>query len=243
MKSWPAWNYWMYDQEGEYRYELELAYSHPDFEFLSDTEWETEWSYRFFWSVDEAAALSFGRSPSKVLYDRYMQEMDGSSEFASYFCQLREAILSAQAIGTLPTPIPAKLYVDWTEASRVPFPPALAEAVRSNFSRMIDQMNGVEVKETPADAKAVSISSPDGGISRHDLRQYHTLLGIVYALAWRHYRLGTKRTTFGAATRIASVLDELRAQLSGARLEGNEKTIKKYLDDALDRFGHPKEFD
>lgn len=273
MENWPVWNYWMYDEAGEYRYELEFGYGHPDAEFLTDTVWEDEWTYKFFWSVDEAAALSFGRSPSVVRYDQYMREMDGSSEFASYFCRLRETILAAQSAGTLATPIPAKMYIDWTEGCRVPFPPVLAEKVRSNFNKMIVRMNGAETEEASEDSAEASnkgsepsrspnlgqtselthyrtprlparASQPEDQPGGSDLRQHRTLLGIIYALAWRHHHLGSPRhSTFSVATRIASVLDDLRPRLSGAKLEGNEKTIKKYLDEALDHFGDSKEFE
>ena len=113
MDVWPVWNYWLFDADGEYneRYDDTLS-AHPDADFLYGTEAEPEWAHKFFWTVDEAAALSFGRSPNKVPYDKYIEEMDGSSEFATLFCDVREQIEIAQREKGLLSPMPAQAYVE-----------------------------------------------------------------------------------------------------------------------------------
>jgi hypothetical protein len=83
------WDYWMYDEYGEYIYKYDYnMLDHPDMEFLERTACDADfWATKFFWTTDQATALSFGRSPEKTEFDTYMEEMDGSSEFATYFCE------------------------------------------------------------------------------------------------------------------------------------------------------------
>src|SRR6266850_4510761 len=110
----PIWNYWMWDDEGKYNYKYDYDMSdHPDWEHLQNTGWDKEWTRRLFWTAEQAAALSFGRSPDKVSWDNNpygVKEMDGESEFPTYFCELRRQIIEAQEKGILPKPIPALMY-------------------------------------------------------------------------------------------------------------------------------------
>lgn len=129
----PKWNYWMWDEAGQYNYKYDHDMSdHPDCEFLERTAWDEEWTRRLFWTANEAAALSFGRSPDKVPWDNDpfgVKVMDGKSEFATYFCELRRQIIEAQEKGILPKAIPALMYIQWAELSNVPFPPTLAHLI------------------------------------------------------------------------------------------------------------------
>jgi hypothetical protein len=243
MNGWPVWNYWMYDGNGAYIYRYEHTMDdHPDFEFLRDTYYEPEWAHKFFWSVDEAAALSFGRSPTKVRHDEYMDAMNGSSKFATCFCDLRAEILTAQREGVLPSEIPAQMYVEWAERRELPFPPPLARDVRSFFDAVMgrqkedDETAQIETeRERGSDIGNHKISGPE-------LRRHRTLLGIVYALAWKYHRFGAQ-TKNGVATSILNVLDELRAEMPVTKVEGGLRTITGYLDEALQHFGSPPKKD
>ena len=128
----------MYDQNGEFIYKHAHTMSdHPDAEFLEDTECDDEaWAQEFYWTPDQATMLSFGRSPEKLPFDKYMDEMEGSSEFVDYCFNLRDLILEAQAEGMLPKKpvIPALLFVQWAEGNRYPFPPGLADKVEAAFA-------------------------------------------------------------------------------------------------------------
>ncbi len=129
----PRWDYWMWDDKGEFIFKYAHTMTdHPDADYLWETEWDEKWVRKLFWTAEQATALSFGRSPEKVPWDDQhwgVKVMDGSSEFASYFCMLREEILETQNKGILPFSIPALMYVEWTEANNIPFPPALASSV------------------------------------------------------------------------------------------------------------------
>jgi hypothetical protein len=245
MSDWPEHDYWLWDENGKpiWKHQITLQ-DHPDAEFLAGTDYEPEWSRKFFWSADEATALSFGRSPSQVAYDKYMEEMDQLSEFATNFCDLREVIMEAQRDGLLPTPlIPAQMYVEWATKNCLPFPPSLAVEVRARFDKV---MAVPDHSGSPADVDdAASAENTDrnlrskpvraGGSSK---REDRTSLAIIYALAWRHYGLG-KRTKSDVANRIEEILDDLRGQ--GADLAGKFKAIGGRLEEAIREFGEPPE--
>jgi hypothetical protein len=140
--DWPAWNYWMWDDKGEYIYKYDHAMEdHPDAEFLWQTDYDDKWMRKLFWSPEQATALSFGRSPDKVTWDDEpfgVKDMEGSSEFASHFCMLRDEIIEAQNKGLLPSSIPALMYVEWAETNNVPFPPSLASSVGAFHKQITD---------------------------------------------------------------------------------------------------------
>jgi hypothetical protein len=231
MNGWPLWNYWMYDESGEYDYKLEnLGYEGADEHFLKDTDYEPEWAQRFFWSIDEAAALSFGRSPTKVPNDTYMKDMYGYSQFANYFCELRDTIAEAQATGALPSPIPALMYVEWAGWNDLPFPPQLAQEVRLFFDSVMKQ--GVARSE-----RRETDPAPEEN-SGSDLRRHHTLLGIIYSLAWKHYRWGP-RSNNNVAENLERVLIELRLKKPDAKFAGSTRTITDLLIEARDHFSDP----
>ena len=147
----PIWNYWMWDDKGEYIYKYDHGMEdHPDAEFLWETEWDEKWVRKLFWTAEQATALSFGRSPEKVPWDDDpwgVKEMEGSSEFANNFCHLREEILETQQKGILPSAIPALMYVEWAEANMIPFPPALAAQIASFYKSIeegAEQIAGLE---------------------------------------------------------------------------------------------------
>jgi hypothetical protein len=246
--EWPVWDYWLYDEQGGYIYDYPAKVSrHPDAEFLDGTDYENEWTLKFHWTADEAAALSFGRSPNKVPYDRYMEEMDGSSEFATHFCALRRHIMQSQKDGHLPDLILARMYSYWAIKQGIPFPTQLAEAVETFFNRAmgIDSVGVAKADDSRAaiDIKRKVASEQVDDDDHEPLsRRESTLLSILYGLAWKHYGLGKGSTSItGIATNMEKVLDRLRE--NNVHLEGKVKTIAKRLSEAVGEFGKPPEKD
>ena len=81
-------------------------------------------------------------------------------------------------------------------------------------------------------------ATTEGTIKGPELRRIRTLLGIILAMAWERYGLGTK-TPHAVATRLEEAMDELREVMPGTKLEGNIKTISNALREAVDHFGQP----
>lgn len=212
----PRWDYWMWDDESNYipRYAYDMV-DHPDRDFLWQTEWDERWTRQLFLKVEEAVALSFGRSPDKVPWNDDpwgVKEMEGSSEFATFFCDVRQVVVDAQESGALPTPIPALMYIQWAAAKGVPFPPALARAIENFYDvvmhRLMDHLDGGDADVAVRPDKA-------------NKRKENNLLRLVLAVAMDKYR----HPAPGAAKRIADAIDRQGGSL-------DEETIRKYLKEA-----------
>jgi hypothetical protein len=238
--DWPSHDYWMYDENGEFIYKYAHTMGdHPDREFLENTDYEEKWAQRFFWSANQAAALSFGRSPDEVTWDAYMESMYESSEFATHLGDLRDRILAAQRDQTLPEAIPPVMYAQWAQLNRLPFPPALAEDVATFFANVM-QMTNDRVSSVLADAEKPARPADVESIkaTRSNPRKERNLLGAIYALAWKHHRFGELSTTT-VAGRIETIIDQLVPLMSGTKIEASSQTIADWLREAIRDFGDP----
>ncbi len=207
-----VWNYWMWDENGEYRYKYDHALDdHPDHEFLRDTEWDDRWSQKFFWTAKEAALLSFGRSPTKVSWEDPhfgVEQADCDSEFATHACSVFREIIKAQARQVLPPAIPAKMYVEWALANDMPFPPNLANAVLAHYELVMSQKNQPTVDKKISDETNEKVNP----------RLEHNYLRVILGLARAKY--GYPKP--GVAQKISGVLATEGMTLS-------DDTILKYL--------------
>lgn len=232
--TWPRHDYWMYDEDGNFihRFALE-SYDGPNEEWIGSPEYEDAWTRQFFWSAEEAAALSFGRSPSAdVFKNGYPDEMDGSDQFATYYCKLRDHIRDKQEAGELANPMPAKMYVDWALLKGLPMSPSLAGEVTKFFDK-VTQPNPttISVKEQTTSSEEIDLESIKELIGTREL---NNLLGIVYAMFVKYHRLNTSSLS-AVATSVTIVLDEVRKS-TYASFEGKDKTIERLAKDLKERF-------
>lgn len=225
----PIWNYWMWDDEGEYIYKYDYGMAdHPDADFLCGTEWDDHWPRRFFWTAEQAAALSFGRSPDAIPWNDErsgVKDMDQSSKFATHFCDLREEIIEAQQKGILPSAIPALMYIQWAEANRAPFPPALAREVEDfhkSISEGAEQFASLqdEIRQLREELDGLKTN---GGDEKIHPRKENSMLRIILGVAKDKYH----HPKPGAAKRISDALAR-----NGLNLD--EETIRKFLNEASD---------
>lgn len=217
------WNYWMWDEEGKYNYKYDHDMSdHPDYEHLERTGWTEEWTRRLFWTAEQAAALSFGRSPDQVPWDNNpygVKEMDGESEFPTYFCELRRRILEAQNREILPKAIPALMYIQWADANRLPFPPALADAIQVFYDSLALRTDAEREK---VDERSTEKKPRDENAELHPRRRNNYLKAIL-GMAKEKYRFPRA----GVAKRISD-------DLAKHELELGEETILSFLKEAED---------
>jgi hypothetical protein len=156
MSEWPIWDHWKYfaslnHDDGRYTVSANDGIPDDELPFVDAADYEPSWARKWWWTADEAAALSFGKSPNAVPYDDYMASMDGSSEFVTAFCAVREHIMQAQSTNDLADPFPAKVYVDWALKQGMPLPPQLAEEVTQFFDQV---MRVGKTFELPSDTDA-----------------------------------------------------------------------------------------
>ena len=113
--------------------ESELFFNQPranaDFEF---------WSKAAYWTLDEAIALSLGKSPEIVkwenvqkhvqyVYDSKAGKIFMFSPFAKRYQQIRELALRAVKVQELYDPVLPALFLAWTKKNELDFPAALEE--------------------------------------------------------------------------------------------------------------------
>jgi hypothetical protein len=218
----PAWDYWMWDEDGKYifKYDHDMG-DHPDCDLLWETNWTLDmyWTRELFWTAEEAAALSFGRSPDKVPWndDHWgVKEMEGSSEFANWFVAVREKILEAQKRKALPERIPAIVYVHWAAENNIPFPPALAQQVNEFYGAL-------EASEQRAREAENKLWTERSRVSHEAEEKLHSrtennLLKIILGLAKAKYQYPAP----GAAKRMSDAI--LREYINVS-----EETILGYL--------------
>jgi hypothetical protein len=257
MKKWPSWDHWKdlqhieMHEDGSYTVPPNDGIPEDELDFVDAADYETGWSRRWWWTADEATALSFGKSPTALPYDKYMQSMDGSSQFATEFCAVREHILEAQRDKVLYEPkIPTKMFIEWAQAEGISLPPELVEQVTSFYTLVTSDVHGDLIEPARAALPTASqaneaaqlkeaITPPAEAVSQESKRERNTDLGIIYVLALEHYRLSSRSPT-DAGDNITQTLEKWRPRLKGIPLEGSTKTIGDRLRAAMKHFGKPQ---
>jgi len=217
----------MWDEEGNYKLEYKNGMDdHPDAYLLWQTDWDDSWVRKLFWSAEEAAALSFGRSPDKICWDEDFgfRGLYGISEFATHFCNVLDAILEAQMKDILPDQIPALMYARWAEANGVPFPGELAQSVDSFYKMLADaavQSAELEklIHERREELERLRNELPDDLSPKLRNNLYKVVLGV----AKDKYQYNIP----GVAKRISNALLEHKIKVG-------EETILDYLRKAED---------
>ncbi len=87
------------------------------------------WAKASYWSLEEAVALSFGKEPSVVYWDR-IKPLTQVSGFAYQFGRLRDLALRAKGTGQLFDPVLPGIYIAWTKRVEIQFPAELEQRVK-----------------------------------------------------------------------------------------------------------------
>jgi hypothetical protein len=95
------------------------------------------WSKVAFWTLDEAIALSFGKNPKVVSWDK-LKSLTEVSPFARNYSQLRELALRAVQVKQLqPSEWPAA-FLAWAKRMDISYPEALEQNVASRSAAFLD---------------------------------------------------------------------------------------------------------
>ena len=100
----------------------------PFFEQKSaDADFEY-WGKAAYWTLDEAVALSFGKSPEIVNWT-LLEPLVGSSQFAEDYGCRRELTIRAKTQGQLVDPVLPRSFLAWTKQLAISVPADLQAAV------------------------------------------------------------------------------------------------------------------
>ena len=212
------------------------------------------WGKAAYWTLDEAVALSFGKSPEIVNWT-LLEPLVGSSQFAEDYGCRRELTIRAKTQGQLVDPILPPAFLAWTKQLAISVPADLEAAVDLTQTPVTDwkahyesleasfneqktrwvsslqdkdqEIEGLrsELGEMQRQLKEATQAGLTTNERRANTRERGSLLRIIIGLAAAIYCYDPDVKKDDVARQIQGDLD-----LVGLKIDQN--TIRKYLDEA-----------
>lgn len=88
------------------------------------------WAKLAYWTLDEAAALSFARNPKVVSWDK-LKANRAISQFKNDYSDLMELARRAKAVGQLPALVNPGIYLAWAKRLQIEIPDELISEVEA----------------------------------------------------------------------------------------------------------------
>ena len=101
------------------------------------------WSKAAYWSLEEAVALSLGKEPQYVDWNK-LEKFRSVSAFVEKYRKLRDLALRARAMEQLSDPVFPPFYIAWTKRNGIEFNEGLAKAVEANAGALTDWKQNYE---------------------------------------------------------------------------------------------------
>jgi hypothetical protein len=104
------------------------------------------WAKAAYWSLDEAVALSFGKEPNVVTWQKITQYLQVSS-FAREFSARRDLAIRAKGAQQLYDPVLPGLFISWSKRMKISFPLELENLVQEfggfigDWKSLYDELN------------------------------------------------------------------------------------------------------
>lgn len=95
------------------------------------------WSRLSLWTLDEAVALTFGKSPKIVNWERIKPGIE-LSPFATRYAKLFGQAERAKFAGLLTDPVPPGVFLAWAKRAGVAYPKELEDTVAANGQSIAD---------------------------------------------------------------------------------------------------------
>ena len=99
------------------------------------------WSKAAHWTLDEAIALSFGRAPEVVRWERLQSRTALGSPFVAEYARRRDLALRAKAWELLYDPVLPGIFLAWAKRTDIDVPPELIEAIERRGVQVADWKN------------------------------------------------------------------------------------------------------
>jgi hypothetical protein len=198
------------------------------------------WTMLPHWTLDEAIALSFNKSPEQVNWQK-VKDLVQLSSFALQYSRRRELMTRAAALSQFSDPVSPTDFVAWAEGIGLPISADLKAAVKARSSELPDwkalranlEATIAERDETIRTMRSeieqlklqiASAASAEPGLGT---RERNTLVRLVIGMAIGGYAYDPKRNRSGVPAEISN---DLESKGLGLDL----KTIRKYLDEGAD---------
>jgi hypothetical protein len=232
-----GWSRIMGKQEAAYRAELQcmpMSDLSTLFEQVIKQEAEKDradfdhWSKMPRWTLDEATALSFGKAPEFVNWDK-VKACHGQSSFADDYSKRRSLLLRAQEAKELPLLISPAEFITWAEQTSVALPQDLVDAVRATVGRIEDRRSlASERDELREELKRLK---EEAARNKPLLtRERETYQKMILGIAIKGYGYNP---TGGRSDKPREIADDL----ADLQIPVSDDTVRQKLNDAFDTVG------
>jgi len=113
---------------------------------------DLSWGRTMIWSLEGAVALSFGKNPDVVTWERVKPHLQ-FSPFATEYFHIRELAYDARDSGLLHDVVQPYIFITWAKRAGIPFPAELKAAVDENHLEMVDWQAMYYVLEDSSEAR------------------------------------------------------------------------------------------
>ena len=196
------------------------------------------WSKAAHWTLDEAIALSFGKAPEVVTWER-IRPLLHISAFAVQYDRVRDLALRAIQWKQLYDPVLPDIFVAWVKRNDLPFPSDLEAAlvgrgvqvarhdqIKSNNEELAETLREVIEARAAAEAHAVELQSKlDIALQSErpvSTRERESLLKLVMGMAIACYKFDPKASRSTVCSAIVSDLETVGISL-------DVDTVRKWL--------------
>jgi len=237
-------------------YNEELAKKHKEDDqnsFFNKPSAEADfdyWSKMAHWTLDEAIALSFGKSPNVVNEANLSKIVSWTSPFVREYQKTTELAKRAVVWEKLFDPVIPKLFIKWAKDTDIPLPDELVEKVEVRSGKLLDwkkmyeellekNNNNVQIANATIaekDAEIAELQSQAGGEKSLGTKERESLLKMVIAMAVDGYGYETDDKRSPIPQQISDALARRGTSLDVG-------TVRKWLKEAAEHFPGPQDDD
>ena len=193
------------------------------------------WSKAAHWSLDEAIALSFGKEPEHVNWQKvktYIQV----SPFAYQYQRRRDLAIRALPWKQLFDPVLPTIFLDWARRNELDVPTELEDAVASRGQQIADwktlhdeQKARAEAAETDFAEALVKLTELKQTPAAKELstKERESLLKLVIGMAVDGYGYDPQAAR-------SPIPKEIADQLAARGLQLDKDTVRKYMKEAAE---------
>lgn len=210
------------------------------------------WSRTAYWTVEEAAALSFGKDPREVTRLK-VQAIRQPNRFASDYLARLDILERARTMHQLSHSTSLTRFLAWIEHTRFPMPEALVDAAKAihrpevdwqaeyqklhaEMARCADKTrSGAESLEAKAAelGRAAQAEIDKAKAASLGVRERESLLKLVIGMAIEAYRYDPRAVRSDKIKEIAEDLAKVGVPL-------DVDTVRKYMNEARDLLPPPE---
>ena len=186
------------------------------------------WSKIPRWTLEEATALSFGKAPEFVNWDK-VKANHGQSSFADDYSKRRSLLFRAQEAKELPVLISPAEFISWAERTGVALPQELKDAVRASAGRIEDRRSlAAERDELREEVKRLK---EEAARNKPLLtRERETYQKIILGMAIEQYG-------FNPTAGRSDIPRQIADDLATFGISVSDDTVRQKLKDAFDTIG------